>query len=168
MNEGASGVVLKICRDADQLATDAAERILAAAAEAIHARGRFTLALSGGATLARAFGMARGGAPPRFALILLGLGDDGHTASLFPGAAALNEEQAWVTWSPPGTLPPPVDRVTLTYPTLNAARQILFLVAGANKAEPLRDVLERQAPRDLRPAAGVRPTDGTVTWLLDE
>src|SRR5436305_1406591 len=50
MNEGASGVVLKICRDADQLATDAAERILAAAAEAIHARGRFTLALSGGST----------------------------------------------------------------------------------------------------------------------
>lgn len=108
------------------------------------------------------------GAPPRFDLILLGLGDDGHTASLFPGAAALHEERAWVTWSPPGTLPPPVDRVTLTYPVLNAARQVLFLVAGANKAAPVRDVLEGGASKEQRPAAGVRPADGRVTWLLDK
>src|SRR5262249_43975739 len=89
-------------------------------------------------------------------------------ASLFPGAAALDEDRAWVTWSPPGTLPPPVDRVTLTFPVLNAARQVLFLVAGANKAEAVRDVLEGQPPRTRRPAAGVRPADGSVTWLLDE
>jgi 6-phosphogluconolactonase len=244
MNQGIS---LNVCRDADQLAIDAAEHILAAAAAAIRDRGRFTLALSGGstpektytllaqpersarldwartllffgdervvpaddarsnyhlarrslldrvavpadhvfpiptdratpadcaaayaATLARAFGLPPDGVPPRFDLILLGLGDDGHTASLFPGAAALKEERAWVTWGPPGTLPPPVDRVTFTYPTLNAARQVLFLVAGANKAEPVRDVLEGQAPRERRPAAGVRPAEGIVTWLLDE
>ena len=58
---------------------------------------------------------------PQFDLILLGLGDDGHTASLFPGKPALTETTAWVTWSPPGVLPPPVDRVTFTFPLINAA-----------------------------------------------
>jgi 6-phosphogluconolactonase len=119
-------------------------------------------------TLAEFFQAAPDGAAPRFDLILLGLGDDGHTASLFPGAAALNEDRSWVTWSPPGTLPPPVDRVTFTYPTLNAARQVLFLVAGANKAVAVQDVLEGHAPRERRPSAGVRPADGVVTWLVDE
>jgi 6-phosphogluconolactonase len=118
--------------------------------------------------LASFFALPPAGEPPRFDLVLLGLGDDGHTASLFPGARALDERQRWVTWSPPGTLPPPVDRVTLTYPALNAARQVLFLVAGARKAEPVRDVLEGGAAPQKRPAAGVRPKDGTVTWLLDE
>jgi 6-phosphogluconolactonase len=119
-------------------------------------------------TLAQAFGMPAGGAPPRFDLILLGLGDDGHTASLFPHAAALDEERAWVTWSPPGVLPPPVDRVTFTFPTLNAARAVLFLVAGGRKAGVVRDVLEGQPAVWERPSAGVRPTDGTLTWLLDQ
>lgn len=118
--------------------------------------------------LATFFGWRSDGEPPRFDLVLLGLGDDGHTASLFPGAAALHEDRAWVTWSPPGTLPPPVDRVTMTFPMLNAARHVLFLVAGANKAEPLRDVLQGEAPVEKRPAAGVRPADGTLTWLVDE
>jgi 6-phosphogluconolactonase len=119
-------------------------------------------------TLATAFGIDPQGPPPRFDLVLLGLGDDGHTASLFPGAAALNEMRAWVTWSPPGVLPPPVDRVTLTYPVLNAAREVLFLVAGAGKSVPLRDVLEGGAPREQRPSAGVQPVEGAVTWLIDE
>ena len=118
--------------------------------------------------LATFFNLAPEGPPPTFDLILLGLGDDGHTASLFPGATALKEAQAWVTWSPPGTLPPPVDRVTLTYPVLNAARHVMFLVAGANKAAPLRDVLEGRATSEIRPAVGVRPKDGKVTWLIDE
>jgi 6-phosphogluconolactonase len=115
-------------------------------------------------TLATVFGTD--GSPPRFDLIFLGLGDDGHTASLFPGAAALSEDKAWVTWSPPGTLPPPVDRVTLTYPVLNAARAVMFLVAGANKAEALHDVLAG-APKERRPAAGIQPVEGTLTFLLD-
>ncbi len=117
--------------------------------------------------LASFFGLPPDGPPPAFDLILLGLGDDGHTASLFPGAAALDEERAWVTASPPGTLPPLVDRITLTYPVLNAAKQVAFLVSGAGKAEAARDVLMRHAPRSERPAAGVKPTHGTVTWLFE-
>ncbi len=106
--------------------------------------------------------------PPRFDLILLGLGEDGHTASLFPGAAALEVEDAWVTWSPPGTLPPAVDRITMTYPVLNAARHVAFLVAGEKKAAALYDVLEGQADRNRRPAAGIQPRDGTLTWFVDQ
>jgi 6-phosphogluconolactonase len=124
------------------------------------------------ATLAGAFGVPPdappGGPPPRFDLILLGLGDDGHTASLFPGAKALGETRAWVSATPPGTLPPPVDRVTLTYPVLNAARQVVFLVAGTNKAAVLGEVLEGGAPPHVHPAAGVRPSEGSLTWLIDE
>jgi 6-phosphogluconolactonase len=119
-------------------------------------------------TLAAFFAQPADGEPPRFDLILLGLGDDGHTASLFPHAAALHEERAWLTWSPPGVLPPPVDRVTMTFRLINAARRVMFLVAGANKAAPLRDVLEGRAPMEQRPAAGVRPADGALTWLVDQ
>jgi 6-phosphogluconolactonase len=104
---------------------------------------------------------------PCFDLVLLGLGDDGHTASLFPGKPALNESEKWVTWSPPGRLPPPVDRITLTFPVFNAARQVLFLVSGERKADVLKEVLEEKPPRDKYPAAGVSPLSGTVTWLLD-
>lgn len=118
------------------------------------------------ATLSRTFGV--GDNPPRFDLILLGLGDDGHTASLFPGAASLRVTDRWVVASPPGTLPPPVERITLTLPVLNAAREILFLVVGPNKAEALQDVLEGRAGRAERPAAAVCPVDGMVTWLVDE
>jgi len=107
------------------------------------------------------------GGSPRFDLVLLGLGDDGHTASLFPGKPALAATN-WVTSSGPGVLPPPVDRVTLTFPAINAARKVLFLVAGSNKAEALRDVLGGHINADRRPAAGVHPTDGTLTWMVDE
>jgi 6-phosphogluconolactonase len=106
--------------------------------------------------------------PPSFDLVLLGLGDDGHTASLFPGQPALSVADRWVTASPPGRLPPPVDRITLTFPILNRARQVLFLVAGDKKVEIVREILEDQPAVEKYPAAGIRPADGIVTWLLDE
>ncbi len=119
-------------------------------------------------TLAKVFGTDERPDPPRFDLILLGLGEDGHTASLFPGAASLAVTDRWVVAGPPGTLPPPVERITLTFPVLNASREVLFLVSGRNKAEALRDVLEGKPTREQRPAAWVRPVDGTLTWLVDE
>ncbi len=120
------------------------------------------------ATLSEAFGVDDRLDPPRFDLIVLGLGEDGHTASLFPGAASLWVTDRWVVAGPPGIIPPPVERITLTFPVLNAAREIVFLVSGLNKADALRDVLEGQPGREEHPAAWVRPVDGTLTWLVDE
>lgn len=119
-------------------------------------------------TLGRVFGLPVSGAPPAFDLILLGLGDDGHCASLFPHMPTLAVTDRWVVSSPPGTLPPPVDRVTMTFPVLNAARQVLFLVAGEKKAPPVQAVLEGGVAVEVHPAAGVHPAQGTLTWLLDE
>lgn len=116
------------------------------------------------------------GAEPRFDLILLGMGDDGHTASLFPGMAALSESDAWVVGTAvPGYVRPQVPRVTVTLPVLNEARAVLFLVTGNAKADTVRRVLgegsqagaERTDPEGL-PAARVQPSDGLLTWLLDE
>jgi len=101
---------------------------------------------------------------PRLDLALLGLGSDGHTASLFPASPALAEQRRLVVATPPGTLPPSVDRVTCTLPLFNAARAIAFLVTGADKAAALRRVL---AVDLTLPAAHIRPTDGELRWFVD-
>ncbi len=103
---------------------------------------------------------------PRFDLILLGMGDDGHTASLFPGMPALDETARWVVdTAVPEYARPHVPRLTLTLPVINAAYMVLFLVTGAGKAERVREVLSGGSQL---PAARVAPANGTLYWLLDE
>ena len=102
-------------------------------------------------------------APPQFDLLILGMGDDGHTASLFPGTAALSEHTRWVV----ANAVPQQDtwRITLTWPVLNASKHVLFLVTGANKQAALRAVFGDDASA-RPPAAGIQPA-GELLWLLD-
>jgi 6-phosphogluconolactonase len=118
--------------------------------------------------LGRTFGddARRGGLPPDgFDLVLLGMGENGHTASIFPGLAAVTESVHWVmaqyvevagTW-----------RVTLTPVILNAAHHVAFLVAGADKAEMLSKVLEGPYQPVVLPAQIIKPTHGELHWLVD-
>jgi len=102
---------------------------------------------------------------PAFDLILLGMGDNGHTASLFPGTAALRETARWVvaqyvevmtTW-----------RVTFTAPVINAARHVAFLAEGAGKAQMLWNVLEGPYQPDVWPSQLIQPVSGVLHWLVD-
>ena len=116
-------------------------------------------ALSYESELRLTFG-ARGDQPPAFDLIWLGMGPDGHTASLFPDSAGLEERQRWVI----ANHAPSLDawRMTLTFPVLNAGRAVLFVVTGADKADALREI--RAGGSEL-PAARV---DGEhVEWIVD-
>jgi 6-phosphogluconolactonase len=231
--------------DAEAVARTAAEEIVNAAARAVAARGRFTLALSGGssprrlyqlladarqpyrqrirwdavhlffgderhvppgdpdsnyrmarealleqvpsasvhriraeledaeaaaaayeADLALSFGLdAARDPPPRIDLVLLGLGPDGHTASLFPGSSALEERRRWVV--APWVERLRAHRITLTLPVLDRARAVLFEVSGAEKAEALARVLAPAPGAESPPAARVRLEDGPVVWIAD-
>jgi 6-phosphogluconolactonase len=103
---------------------------------------------------------------PRLDLSLLGLGPDAHTASLFPGKPALNEHHRLAVGVPQPGMEPTVARVTLTYPVLNAAREVVFLVSGEDKAGAVRRAFG-EAPDASAPAAHVRPGAGTLTVILD-
>lgn len=103
---------------------------------------------------------------PYFDLFLLGIGEDGHVASLFPHSKALSEHDHlavpnWIdklrTW-----------RLTMTYPVINSSRNIFFLVSGEAKAEILKAVLDEKKNVDLHPAQGVRPKNGRLVWYVDE
>jgi 6-phosphogluconolactonase len=113
--------------------------------------------------LGRIAGVAK--RPPHFNLFLLGMGEDGHTASLFPGTQALDETERWVVAHDV----PAVSgkRITMTPPIINAAHFIIFLVAGAKKADVLAQVI--QGTRDPRryPAQLIHPLTGEVTWMID-
>lgn len=106
------------------------------------------------------------GAPwPRFDLVLLGMGNDGHTASLFPGSVALQETEDAVVALTAHYQDRPACRVSLTPRAINGSRQVLFLVTGSAKAGTLKAVLE--GPGGHYPAQHIRPTAGHLTWLLD-
>ena len=103
---------------------------------------------------------------PRFDLILLGMGPDGHTASLFPGAQAVHETSRLV--AAPWVDKLQASRVTFTPVLLNHARQVTFLICGQAKAETLHAVLEGPFQPDALPVQVIGPRDGTLTWFVDQ
>ena len=120
------------------------------------------------AQLRRFFELRSGDRPgefPRFDLILLGLGPDGHTASLFPDSPALDEQSRLVVanWVAKFN----AHRITFTFPVLNRAAEIIFLASGADKADMVRQVLEGKNTPPL-PSQRVQPSDGKLLWMLDE
>jgi 5-dehydro-2-deoxygluconokinase len=237
-----TGRRVEVFADGDALARAEAERIVAQAGEAIAARGRFSIALSGGSTPRALYGLLatpafasridwsrvhvfwgdercvppdhaesnfhmtrealldrvpipgaqvhriageddpeaaarayeqilRGffdvpdGRPERtFDLVLLGMGEDGHTASLFPGTPAVDEDHRWVV---PNRSPTGMWRITLTRLVLDAAGAITFLVAGAAKADRLHDVLDEPPRAPPLPAQLIHPMHGALTWMVD-
>ncbi len=103
-------------------------------------------------------------ARPLFDVVLLGMGPDGHTASLFPGKPAVEERQRWVTEVPEPGLNPHVPRVTLTYPALESSKSVAFVAAGADKHTMMQRVL---AGDRALPSAGVHPV-GELVWFIDQ
>ena len=102
---------------------------------------------------------------PRFDLVLLGMGEDGHTASLFPAGQAIREEKRWVVAEYVARIA--VWRVTLTPAMINAAANVVFLVAGHSKSEMLQQVLQGPYQPDMVPAQVVHPTSDRLLWLVD-
>jgi 6-phosphogluconolactonase len=115
-------------------------------------------------TLRRFFDL-KPGEVPRFDVILLGMGPDGHTASLFPETAALKEHSRLVVANWVEKLK--ASRITFTLPVLNAARRVIFLVSGGDKAPVLKEVLEGKGPAEKYPSKLVHPSDGRLIWLVD-
>jgi 6-phosphogluconolactonase len=107
----------------------------------------------------------KGHAWPQFDLVLLGMGDDGHTASLFPGTVAVHERQTWVVANWVERLKE--FRITLTAPAINSAANILFLVTGENKAARLEEVLHGSLQPEKLPAQLIKPDRGELMWMVD-
>ena len=105
--------------------------------------------------------------PPALDLVLLGIGPDAHTASLFPGAPQLRERERWVVGVETPGMAPLLSRVTLTLPVLNAAREVVFLISGEDKAQAVSRAFGNHPAGPEAPASLVDPLDGSLTVLLD-
>jgi 6-phosphogluconolactonase len=103
---------------------------------------------------------------PRFDLVLLGMGEDGHTASLFPGTEALKETTRWVIKTRMERAQQ--DRISLTIPVFNHAARAIFLVTGIDKSQRLAKVLQDRSGADRLPAQAIRPVKGSLEWLVDK
>lgn len=101
-----------------------------------------------------------------FDIVLLGMGDDGHTLSLFPGTDVIHESSAWVYSF--FLTAQDMYRITLTAPVVNKAKEVIFLAAGANKATVLKEVLEGEKNFDVYPSQIIQPINGTLHWYVDE
>ena len=117
------------------------------------------------ATIQREFGL-KAGEFPRFDLVLLGMGSEGHTLSLFPGTKALRQTERVVTRNWVGKLY--TERITLTAPAANNAANIIFMIAGADKAWALKAVLEGPREPEQLPAQMIQPSNGELSWLADQ
>ena len=106
------------------------------------------------------------GSETTFDLVLLGMGDDGHTLSLFPGTKVIHEQHAWVTSF--FLQAQDMYRITLTAPLVNASACVVFLAAGSGKAETLKNVLEGEKNIDLYPSQIINPEKGQLHWFVDE
>lgn len=105
--------------------------------------------------IATFFSVPNSSSPPQFDLLYLGMGPDGHTASLFPGTNALSEESKWVV---PNFVPKfNTNRMTFTYPMINQAKNVIFLVAGKDKVASLKEVLEGTPNLETYPSQGINP-----------
>ncbi len=115
--------------------------------------------------IAAFFNSPNSGSPPQFDLLYLGMGPDGHTASLFPETSALDEKNKWVV---PNFVPKfNTYRLTLTYLIINQAKNVIFLVAGKDKVPALKQVLQGPSAIDTYPSQGINPEKGSLLWLID-
>ncbi len=115
--------------------------------------------------IATFFSVPNSSSPPQFDLLYLGMGPDGHTASLFPDTNALGEKSKWVV----SNFVPKfnTNRMTFTYPMINQAKNVIFLVAGKDKVASLKEVLEGKPNLETYPSQGINPSHGSLLWLLD-